>query len=270
MPSVFAIIVEEMNNEGECFVITLKSSREIEAMDKAGDLLAEIHESLRDFIKPGITGMDIENFVEDIIDKNNAIAEQKGFEGYEYSTCVSINDEICHGFPGKEKLKQGDLIKVDMVINLNGALADSCWSYSVGEPTPELEKLMDVTKEALYKGIEAAQLGNRMGDIGHAIQAYVEGEGYSIVREFVGHGIGPTLHEAPSVPHYGEAGKGSRLKEGMVITIEPMVNTGTWRSKMDDNGWTARTQDGGLSCQYEHTIAITKEGPRILTKQKGE
>ncbi|OJF94737.1 type I methionyl aminopeptidase [Alkalibacterium sp. 20] len=251
-------------------MITLKSPREIEAMDKAGEVLAKIHEHLRDFIKPGITGWDIEKYVEELMEKYGATPEQKGFEGYEYSTCVSVNDEICHGFPRKVVLQQGDLIKVDMVVNLNGALADSCWSYSVGEPTPELKKLMDVTREALYKGIEAAKLGNRMGDIGHAIQTHVEAEGFSIVREFIGHGIGPTLHEAPSVPHYGEAGKGSRLKEGLVITIEPMVNTGTWRSKMDSNGWTARTKDGGLSCQYEHTIAITKDGPRILTKQTGE
>ncbi|SDK41486.1 type I methionyl aminopeptidase [Alkalibacterium thalassium] len=251
-------------------MITLKSPREIEAMDKAGDVLAAIHESLRDFIKPGITGMDIEKYVEKLMKQHGATPEQKGYQGYEYATCVSVNDEICHGFPRNEKLNQGDLIKVDMVINLNGALADSCWSYSVGEPTDEVKKLMNVTKEALYKGIEAAQLGNRIGDIGHAIQTFVEAEGFSVVREFIGHGIGPTLHEKPSVSHYGEAGKGTRLKEGLVITIEPMVNTGTWRSKMDDNGWTARTQDGGLSCQYEHTIAITKEGPKILTKQQGE
>ncbi|PRY82723.1 type I methionyl aminopeptidase [Alkalibacterium olivapovliticus] len=251
-------------------MITLKSPREIEAMDKAGDVLAAIHESLRDFIKPGISGMYIEEYVIKLMKEHGATAEQKGYQGYEYSTCVSINDEICHGFPRKQSLKQGDLIKVDMVINLNGALADSCWSYSVGEASDTVQKLMDVTKEALYKGIEAAKLGNRIGDIGHAIQTYVEAEGFSVVREFIGHGIGPTLHEAPSVPHFGEAGKGTRLKEGLVITIEPMVNTGTWRSKMDDNGWTARTQDGGLSCQYEHTIAITKQGPQILTKQTGE
>ncbi len=251
-------------------VITLKSPREIEAMDKSGDVLADIHEKLRTFIKPGITGTDIDQYVEKLIEEHGAIAEQKGFEGYEYATCVSVNDEICHGFPRSQKLKKGDLIKVDMVINLNGALSDSCWSYAVGESTDEVKKLMDVTLEALYKGIEAAQLGNRIGDIGHAIQTYVEAEGFSIVREFIGHGIGPTLHEGPSVPHYGQAGKGMRLKEGLVITIEPMVNTGTWKSKMDNNGWTARTQDGGLSCQYEHTIAITKEGPRILTKQQGE
>lgn len=239
-------------------------------MDKSGDVLSSIHEKLRDFIKPGITGMEIDQYVEKLIEEYGASAEQKGYQGYEYATCVSINDEICHGFPRKEKLKKGDLIKVDMVINLNGALSDSCWSYAVGEATEEVENLMEVTRTALYKGIEAAQYGNRIGDIGHAIQTYVEAEGYSVVREFIGHGIGPTLHENPQVPHYGEAGKGKRLKEGLVITIEPMVNTGTWKSKMDDNGWTARTKDGGLSCQYEHTIAITKEGPKILTKQQGE
>lgn len=159
------------------------------------------------------------------------------------------------------------MIKVDTVINLKGALSDSCWSYVVGKSTPELDKLMEVTRTALYKGIEQAQVGNRIGDIGHAIQSYVEPEGFSVVREFIGHGVGPTLHEAPSVPHYGDPGKGLRLKEGMVITIEPMINTGTWKSKMDDNGWTARTQDGGISCQFEHTLAITKDGPRILTSQ---
>lgn len=251
-------------------LITLKSPREIEAMDKSGDVLADIHENLRTFIKPGITGTDIDQYVEKLMAKHGATAEQKGFQGYEYATCVSVNDEICHGFPRKEKLKKGDLVKVDMVINLNGALSDSCWSYAVGEVSDEVKNLMDVTRTALYKGIEAAQYGNRIGDIGHAIQTYVEAEGYSVVREFIGHGVGPTLHEAPQVPHYGEAGKGKRLKEGLVITIEPMVNTGTWKSTMDDNGWTARTKDGGLSCQYEHMIAITKEGPRILTKQEGE
>lgn len=236
-------------------------------MDASGALLADIHIALRDFIRPGITSMDIETFVHQYIKDHGAVAEQIGFEGYEYATCVSINDEICHGFPRDEKLKDGDLIKVDMVINLKGALSDSCWSYVVGVSTPEIDRLLEVTRNALYKGIEQAQLGNRIGDIGHAIQTYVEKEGFSVVREFVGHGIGPTLHEAPSVPHYGEQGKGLRLKEGMVITIEPMINTGTWRSKMDKNGWTARTQDGGLSCQFEHTLAITAEGPKVLTSQ---
>jgi len=239
-------------------------------MKKSGELLASIHEQLRGFIKPGITGYDIDQFVEKIITDNGGIPAQIGYQGYEYATCVSVNDEICHGFPTEKPLKDGDLIKVDMVIDLDGAYSDSAWAYVVGEATEEVQDLMDVTREALYKGIEAAKVGNRIGDIGAAIQNYVEPKGYSVVREFVGHGIGPTMHEEPSVPHYGTAGKGKRLKEGMTLTIEPMINTGTWKSKMDDNGWTARTEDGGLSCQYEHTIAITKDGPEILTKQEGQ
>ncbi|MGX6978143.1 type I methionyl aminopeptidase [Vagococcus elongatus] len=251
-------------------MISLKSPREIDTMEKSGQLLAKVHEALREFIKPGITSWEIEEFVHKFIVDHGGIAAQIGFENYEYATCCSINDEICHGFPRKKPLKDGDLIKVDMCIDLNGAMSDSCWSYVVGQSTDEIDHLMEVTKKALYLGIEQAQVGNRIGDIGHAIQTYVEGENLSVVRDFIGHGIGPTIHEAPAVPHYGEAGKGLRLKEGMVITIEPMVNTGTWKMKMDNNGWTARTQDGGLSCQYEHTIAITKEGPRILTQQEGE
>lgn len=250
-------------------MITLKSEREIQAMEESGKILANIHVALRDFIKPGITTMDIDKFVHERILAAGAIPEQIGFEGYEYATCTSVNDEICHGFPSaKVVLKDGDLIKVDTVVNYNGAMADSCWSYIVGKSTPELDHLYEVTKKAMYLGIEQAQVGNRIGDIGHAIQTYVESEGLSVVREFIGHGIGPTMHESPSVPHYGEAGKGLRLKEGMTITIEPMVNTGTWKSKMDDNGWTARTKDGGLSCQFEHSIAITADGPKILTEQQ--
>lgn len=248
-------------------MITLKSAREIDEMEKSGQLLASVHEALRDFIKPGITSWDIEVFVRNMIEENGGIAAQIGYEGYEYATCCSINDEICHGFPRKTLLKDGDLIKVDMCIDLKGAMSDSCWAYVVGKSTPEIDHLMEVTEKALYKGIEQATVGNRIGDIGHAIQTYVEGENLSVVRDFIGHGIGPTIHEAPSVPHYGQAGKGPRLKEGMVITIEPMVNTGTWQMKMDNNGWTARTKDGGLSCQYEHTIAITADGPKILTQQ---
>lgn len=249
-------------------MITLKSLREIEMMNESGQLLASIHEELRDYIRPGITSWDIELFVKDKIESNGGIAAQIGYEGYKYATCVSINDEICHGFPRKKMLKNNDLVKVDMCIDLKGAMSDSCWAYVVGESTEEIDRLMEVTKKALYLGIEQAVVGNRIGDIGHAIQTYVESENLSVVRDFIGHGIGPTIHEGPPVPHYGQPGKGSRLKEGMVITIEPMVNTGTWQMKMDDNGWTARTKDGGLSCQYEHTIAITADGPRILTLQK--
>lgn len=248
-------------------MITLKSKREIDAMATSGALLASIHMALREFIKPGVTTWEIDQFVQRKIEESGATAPQIGYEGYQYATCTSINNEICHGFPRKQPLKSGDLVKVDFCVDLKGALSDSCWSYKVGEVTPQVEKLYDVTKKALYLGIEQAQVGNRIGDIGHAIQTYVESKGFSVVREFIGHGIGPTIHESPSVPHYGEAGKGLRLKEGMVITIEPMVNTGTWKSEMEPNGWTAHTLDGGLSCQFEHTIAIMKDGPRILTLQ---
>lgn len=251
-------------------MITLKSPREIEMMDESGELLADVHRHLRTFIKPGITSWDIEVFVRDFIESHGGVAAQIGFEGYEYATCCSINDEICHGFPRKKPLKDGDLIKVDMCIDLKGAVSDSCWAYVVGTSTPEIDHLMEVTKKALYLGIEQAVVGNRIGDIGHAIQTYVESEQLSVVRDFVGHGVGPTIHESPMIPHYGEPGKGVRLKEGMVITIEPMVNTGTWRMKMAPNGWTASTLDGGLSCQFEHTLAITKEGPQILTSQGEE
>jgi len=236
-------------------------------MQEAGKVLVATHKEIKKLIQPGITTMEIDNFVEKFLKKHGATPEQKGFEGYKYATCASINDEICHGFPRKKPLENGDIVTIDMVVNLNGGLADSAWSYAVGDIDEKGKQLMDVTKKALYLGIEQAQEGNRIGDIGHAIQTYAENENFSVVREFTGHGIGPTLHEAPHIPHFGEPNKGIRLKEGMVITIEPMINEGAWQSKMDDNGWTARTIDGGRSCQYEHTLAITKDGPLIITEQ---
>lgn len=254
-------------HERKSTMITRKSNREIEMMHQAGKLLARCHKEIKKMIKPGITTMDIDRFVEKFLKENGATPEQKGYNGYEYATCASINDEICHGFPREEKLKNGDIVTIDMVVNLKGALADSAWTYVVGEADEETERLLEVTKTALYKGIEAAVPGNRIGDIGHAIQEYAEGEGFSVVREFTGHGIGSTIHEDPQIPHFGLPGKGARLKEGMVITIEPMINEGTWKSKMDDNNWTARTIDGKRSAQYEHTLAITKDGPILLTDQ---
>lgn len=248
-------------------MIVLKSQREIDMMKKAGDLLASVHKEIAKMIKPGITTWEIEEFVDAYLKKHGATAEQKGYKGYEYATCASVNDEICHGFPRKEPLNEGDIVTIDMVVNLNGALADSAWSYAVGKVSEETTRLLEVTKEALYKGIEQAQIGNRIGDIGHAIQTYIEGEGFSVVRDFIGHGIGASIHEKPDVPHFGLPGKGARIKEGMVFTIEPMVNVGKYNMKMDNNGWTARTIDGKKSAQYEHTIAITKNGPVILTDQ---
>ncbi|MBT2661993.1 type I methionyl aminopeptidase [Bacillus sp. ISL-45] len=248
-------------------MIVLKSAREIENMKEAGRLLASVHKELRKLIKPGVTTWEIDQFVEDYLKKHGATPQQKGYRNYQYATCASINDEVCHGFPRREALNDGDIVTIDMVVNLNGALADSAWSYAVGNISEQSQRLLEVTKEALYRGISASVPGNRVGDIGHAIQSYVEGEGFSVVREFIGHGIGSVIHEKPDIPHYGLPGKGPRLKEGMVFTIEPMVNVGEWKTKMDDNGWTARTVDGKLSAQYEHTIAIMKDGPVILTEQ---
>ena len=178
-----------------------------------------------------------------------------------------MNDEICHGFPRDIKLKDKDIVTIDMVVDLNGYLADSAWTYKIGDIDSKVQKLMDVTKESLYLGIDQAVIGNRLGDIGHAVQTHVEKNGFSVVRDFCGHGLGPTIHEDPMVLHYGKPGRGLRLLEGMVITIEPMVNMGDYRCKMDSNGWTARTIDGSISCQYEHTLAITKDGPIVLTEQ---
>ncbi|MBG9784813.1 type I methionyl aminopeptidase [Shouchella lehensis] len=248
-------------------MITFKSKREQQMMHKAGQLLAACHKEIAKRIKPGVTTDDIDRFVEGYLKEHGATPEQKGYNGYQYATCASLNDEICHGFPRKTPLKDGDIITIDSVFNVNGALADSAWTYAVGRPSPEAEALMNVTHQALYEGIKQAKVGNRLGDIGHAIQSFVEPKGYSVVRDFTGHGIGPTLHEPPQILHYGSPGKGIRLKEGMVITIEPMVNIGAYQSKLDSNGWTARTVDGSLSAQYEHTLVITANGPLILTDQ---
>lgn len=254
-------------------MISLKSPREIRAMEKSGAVLAGMHLRIQKIIRPGISSWVIEEFARDYFKQAGAIAAQIGFEGYKYATCVSVNDEICHGFPRKKLiLKDGDLVKVDTVVNLDGAFSDSCWSYAVGTPSPEIAKLMDVTKKSLYMGIDQCVPGNRIGDIGAVIQHYTEDEnGYGDVKEFVGHGIGPTMHEDPMVPHYGEAGHGLRLRKGMTITVEPMINTGTWQADTSDpSGWLAKTADGGWSCQYEHTLVITEDGPKILTSQDPE
>ncbi|WP_251545370.1 type I methionyl aminopeptidase [Limosilactobacillus caecicola] len=254
-------------------MISLKSPREIRAMEVAGAALSGMHIGLQKIVRPGISSWVIEEFARKYFKAAGAKAEQIGFEGYKYATCVSVNDEICHGFPRKKLiLKEGDLVKIDTVVSVDGAFSDSCWSYAVGEVKPEIKKLMDVTKKSLYMGIDQCVPGNRIGDIGAVIQHYTEDEnGYGDVREFVGHGIQPTMHEDPMVPHYGEHGKGTRLRKGMTITVEPMINTGTWEADTSDpDGWLAKTMDGGWSCQYEHTLVITDDGPKILTSQDPE
>lgn len=248
-------------------MITIKTKDEINKMKIAGKLLAEVHHNLRDLIKPGVKTIELDRWVEKFLKDRGAYPEQKGYEGYPYSICASVNDEICHGFPSEYVLKDGDIITVDMVVNVDGWLADSAWSYTVGNVSPEAQRLLDVTRECMYKGIEKAVIGNRLGDIGHAIQTYAEENGYSVVREFVGHGIGKEMHEDPQVLHYGKPGRGIRIQEGMVFTIEPMINMGRHELTVDDNGWTARTLDHSLSAQYEHQIAITADGPIIITDQ---
>jgi len=236
-------------------------------MGAAANIVTACHRELRKIIRPGVTSLYIDKFVEDYFRSHGATPEQKGYYGYPYATCTSVNDEICHGFPTATPLKSGDIVGVDFVVNLDGWLADSAWTYPVGEISPEAEQLLKVTKECLYLGIEQAVVGKRIGDIAHAIQTHAEKHGYSVVREFTGHGIGQSMHEDPEVPHYGFPGRGVKLSEGMVFTIEPMINTGTRYLSMDSNNWTARTRDGGLSAQYEHTIAVTKAGPLVLTEQ---
>ncbi|KGE17715.1 type I methionyl aminopeptidase [Paenibacillus wynnii] len=247
-------------------MIIIKTMEEIEKMRAAGKILAECHQQIEKMLRPGISTWEIDQFAENFIRSKGATPEQKGYHGYPYATCASVNDVICHGFPKHEPLQEGDIVTIDMVVNLNGWLADSAWSYGIGTISDTAAKLLQTTKESLFKGIEQAVAGNRIGDVAHAIQVYAESNGYSVVRDFIGHGIGSEMHEAPQVPHYGPAGKGPRLKEGMVFTIEPMLNTGSFRTRIDADGWTARTIDGSLSAQYEHTLAITPQGTVILTE----
>lgn len=248
-------------------MIIIKTREQIELMRKAGEILAACHREIARMMRPGLTPLQIDQFVERYLKEHDATPEQKGYHGYPFATCASVNDVICHGFPDERPLKEGDIVTIDMVVNLNGWLADSAWSYAVGKVSPESKRLLEVTRESLYLGIEKARIGNRLGDISNAIQIYAESNGFSVVKEFVGHAIGQTMHEEPQVPHYGPPNKGPRLKEGMVITIEPMLNIGNWQSSLDEDGWTARTMDGSLSAQYEHTVAILPEGPLILTQQ---
>ncbi|MDR7071920.1 type I methionyl aminopeptidase [Fictibacillus barbaricus] len=248
-------------------MIQLKTDEQIEKMHRAGQLLAACHKSLANKIQKGITTWEIDQFVDRYLQSHGARPAQKGYRGFPFATCASVNNVVCHGFPNTTPLQDGDIVTIDFVVDLDGWLADSAWSYGVGRISPDAEKLMNTTRKALYKGIEKAQIGNRIGDIGYAIQSYAEKKGYSIVREFIGHGIGQAIHEEPQVHHVGERNTGVKLKEGMVITIEPILNQGLPFLSMASDGWAALTFDGSLSAQYEHTVAITKDGPIILTEQ---
>ncbi|MFN3395485.1 MAG: type I methionyl aminopeptidase [Thermodesulfovibrionales bacterium] len=247
-------------------MIIIKSQDEIEKIGRACKIVAQILRDLRDIVKPGITTKDIEIFVDKTIAEKGAVAAFRGYRNYPSSVCTSVNDQVVHGIPSNLRLKEGDILSIDLGVYLDGFYGDGAVTFPVGKISPAAERLIKVTEEALYKGIEKARPGNRVSDISSSIQRYVESHGYSVVRTFVGHGIGRSLHEEPQVPNYGNPGHGPRLREGMTLAIEPMVNEGTYEVRILDDGWTAVTADGSLSAHYEHTVAITKNGARILTK----
>jgi len=248
-------------------VVSLKSDRELNFMRKANSIVARILDEMARMIRPGLPTIELDRYAETRCKELNVVPAFKGYHGFPASVCVSINDEVVHGIPSSKRiLKTGDIVGIDFGIHCEGWYGDSARTIAVGTVSPAAKKLLDVTREGLYRGIQQAREGNHVFDIGHAIQNYVEGFGYSVVREFVGHGIGRDLHEEPQVPNYGPEGKGMVLKAGMVLAIEPMVNAGSHEVKVLGDGWTAVTVDHSLSAHFEHTIAITPGGPEVLTE----
>ena len=247
-------------------MIHRKSAAEIAIMKEGGTLVARVLERMKEVVKPGITTRDIADEADSMARALNVVPAFKGYNGYPAVICVSVNEEVVHGIPSKSRvLQEGDIVGLDFGALHNGFYADAAVTLPVGKPEPETQRLLDVTREALYKGINAALVGNRIGDISHAVQSHVEGCGFSVVKVFVGHGIGRNLHEEPQIPNYGESRWGIRLKKGMTLAIEPMVNAGADAVHVLDDGWTAVTSDGSLSAHFEHTIAVSEGGPVILT-----
>jgi methionyl aminopeptidase len=246
-------------------MIICKTPREIEIMREAGKIVALTHQELEKHIRPGITTKELDEIAEAVIRKHGAIPSFKGYNGFPGSICASVNEELVHGIPGDRVLKEGDIISIDVGAQYNGYHADSAWTYPVGEIAEETKKLLEVTEKSLYIGLEEAKPGARLSNISHAIQTYVESHHFSIVREYVGHGIGQNLHEDPQIPHYGPPNKGPRLKPGMTLCIEPMVNAGSRYVKTLADNWTVVTVDGKMCAHFEHTIAITENGYEILT-----
>ncbi len=245
-----------------------KVKEDIENMKKGGKILAQVFKELEKYIQEGISTYELSRKAEELIYKYRAKPAFKGYRGYPEVICVSINEEIVHGIPRKDRvLKNGDIVSIDIGLEYNGFYVDSAKTYSVGEVSPLVLKLIEVTESALWKGIEKARVGNYLSDISWAIQEYVEKNGFSIIRDFTGHGIGRNLHEPPSVPNFGSPGQGPILVEGLALAIEPMVSIGDYKVKILDDGWTAVTLDGSLSAHFEHTIIITKNGPEVLTQE---
>jgi methionyl aminopeptidase len=245
--------------------IILKSQDEITIMREAGHILGEVRELLVERLRPGLVEKELDEIARAEFKKRKVVPAFLGYQGYPATICVSINDEIVHGIPGDREIMDGDVVSLDVGCIHKGFVADSAVTVGVGDVAPEARRLIDVTRESLQRGIAAARAGAHIGAIGAAIQSYVEGEGFSVVREYVGHGVGRQMHEDPQVPNYGSPDTGPVLKEGMVIAIEPMVNMGDWRTKKDPDDWTVRTLDGSLSAHFEHTLAIRNGEAEVLT-----
>lgn len=255
----------------ETEVITLLSKRELGKMRVAGQLAAQLLHYLESLVRPGVTTLELNNEAERWTKAHGAKSAPLGYKGFPKSICTSVNDVICHGIPNaKQILKDGDIINIDVTLIVDGYHGDTSRMFLVGSPSPLARKLVEVTKECRRRGIAAVKPGARIGDIGAAIQTYAESEGFSVVRDFVGHGISSIFHTAPQIPHYGEYGTGKRLRPGMVFTIEPMINEGTYEVELMPDKWTALTKDRKLSAQYEHTVAVTDDGVEILTPYPGE
>jgi len=246
-------------------VIVCKSAAELEKMFAANQLVARVLEALRALIVPGTTTAEIDREAERLVRADGAVPAFKGYRGFPATVCASINDEVVHGIPSSRRLRDGDILSLDMGVKLDGFYGDCAITVGVGHIGPDVQRLLDVTRESLGLGIAAVRVGGRVSDIGDAVQRHVERQGFSVVREFVGHGIGSQLHEEPQVPNYGPAGRGPRLAEGMVLAIEPMVNMGKPAVKVLGDGWTAVTVDGSLSAHFEPSVAVLPTGPWILT-----
>lgn len=247
-------------------MIILKSKAELEVMREAGRIVALTHQELAKAIKPGVTTKQLDEIAETFIRSMGAIPSFKGYGGFPGSICASVNEELVHGIPGKRALQEGDIISIDIGAQFHGYHGDSAWTYPVGKISTENQKLLRVTEESLYKGLEKAVPGGRLSDISHAIQVHAEAAGFTLVREYVGHGIGQNLHEDPQVPNYGPPDRGPRLKPGMVLAIEPMVNAGERYVRTLEDNWTVVTVDRKTCAHFEHTIAITEDGYEIFTR----
>jgi len=251
-------------------VISLKSPREIEIMRRANVIVAEVLQELKARIAPDVTTLELDTIAEDLTLKKKAVPAFKGYSVagrvYPRCLCASINEEIVHGIPSNRPLREGDIVGLDYGVIYDGFYGDAAITVGVGKVNEEAQRLMDVTEQSLYRGIQELHEGKRLGDLGAAVQRFAESAGFSVVRAFVGHGIGKKLHEEPPVPNYGEPDRGLRLKEGMVLAIEPMVNAGSYEVEIKEDGWTAVTKDGSLAAHFEHSVAITKDGPYILSQ----